>query len=78
MFEETGIAIKITGLYKIFQNIQISNCRRRTESYVAVFFGEVISEPEHNESPEVIEVRKFKKLPRDFAGELGKHYQDLM
>ena len=77
-FEETGIAIKITGLYRIFQNIQISNGRRRTESYAAVFFGEVISEPDHHESPEVIEVRKFKKLPRDFAGELGKHYQDLM
>ena len=77
-FEETGIVIKITGLYKIFQNIQISNGRRRTESYGAVFFGEVISEPDHHQSSEVIEVRKFKRLPRNFAGELGKHYQDLM
>ena len=78
VFEETGIVIKITGLYKIFQNIQISNGRRRTESYGAVFFGEVISEPDYHQSPEVIEVRKFKRLPRDFAGELGKYYQDLM
>lgn len=77
-FEETGIAIKITGLYKIFQNIQISNGRRWTESYVAVFFGEVISEPDHHESPEVIEVRKFIRLPRGFACELGKYYEDLM
>jgi len=77
-FEETGIVIKITGLYKIFQNIQISNGRRRIESYVAVFFGEVISESDHHESPEVIEVRKFKMLPRDFAGELWKYYQDFM
>ena len=77
-FEETGIAIKITGLYKIFQNIQTSNGRRRTESYAAVFFGEVISEPDHHESPEVLEMRKFKKLPSNFAGGLGKYYKDLM
>ena len=77
-WEETGIGIEITGLYKIFQNIQVSNGRRWTESYAAVFFGEVISEPEHHESPEVLEVRKFKKLPRNFAGELGKYYEDLM
>jgi len=76
--EETGIGVEITGLYKIFENIQISSGRKWTESFVAVFFGDVISEPEHHESPEVLEVRKFKKLPSNFAGELGKYYEDLM
>jgi len=75
--EETGLSIKITGLYQIFQFVRVSNDRRR-ESYVPVFFGEVLSEARHSESPEILEVRRFKKLPRNFAGELGKYYEDLM
>lgn len=76
--EETGLNIKITGLYKIFQNVQVSNGKRITEFYCAVFLGEVLSEAQHFESPEILEVRRFKKLPRNFAGELGRYYEDLM
>ena len=74
--EETGLSIKITGLYQIFQFIRASKEKRR-ESYVPVFFGEVVSEAQHLESPEILEVRRFKKLPRNFAGQLGKYYEDL-
>ena len=76
--EETGLNVQITGLYRIFQFIQTSSGKSRTESYVAVFFGEVLSEVQHFESPETLEVRKFKKLPTNFAGELRKYYEDLM
>jgi len=76
--EETGLSIKITGLYKIFQFIRVSDDKRRTESYCAVLFGEVLSEAQHFESPEILEVRRFKKLPRNFAGELSRYYEDLM
>ena len=59
-FEETGLSIQITGLYKIFQNIRVSEGKRRTESYCPVFFGEILSEAEHHESPEILEIRRFK------------------
>ena len=75
--EETGLNIRITGLYQTFQFVRVSEDRRK-ELYVPVFYGEVVSGAQKAESPEILEVRRFRKLPRNFAGELGKYYEDLM
>ena len=76
--EETGIDVRITGLYKVFHYDHLWEGQMRAEWYVTVFHGEAVSEPDHHESHEIAEVRKFRRLPEDFAGELGKHYSDLM
>lgn len=77
--EETGFNIQITGLYCVFHFTQKDLVdKNQTESYVCVFFGKVISGVISSESPEIIEVKQFKKLPNNFAGELGKYYEDLM
>jgi len=78
VLEETGMNVKIVGLYKMFHQVHVSNGDNESEWYIPVFFGEVVSETRNHESPEILEVKKFKKLPENFAGELGKHYKDLM
>ncbi len=76
--EETGLNIQIKGLCRIFQFVQKApSGEAQVESYVVVFFGEVISGELSSESPETLEVEKFKKLPENFAGELRKYYEDL-
>ena len=76
--EETGFNIQVTGLYKIFQWIfRTPNDETRT-SYCPIFFGKVVSGELSSESPEILEVKIFKKLPKNFAGELQKYYKDLM
>ena len=63
--EETGLRIKITGLYRIFQFIQKAlGGESRTESYVAVFFGEAVSGGQSIKSPEILEVKKLKNYPK--------------
>jgi 8-oxo-dGTP pyrophosphatase MutT (NUDIX family) len=76
-FEETGMIIRITGLYKIFHHILVSSNGMKSEWFMPVFFGEILSEVNHHESPEITEIRKFKKLPKNFAGELRNYYEDL-
>ena len=78
ILEETGIDVRITGLYKIFHYDHLWEGERRAEWYVVVFHGEAVSEPDHHESNEIAEVRKFMELPENFAGEIGQHYKDLM
>ncbi len=78
VLEETGIEARITGLYKVFHYDHLWMWERRAEWYVIVFHGEAVSEPDHHESKEIAEVGKFRRLPLNFAGELGKHYSDLM
>ena len=78
VLEETGMSVKIVGLYKIFHHVHVSDDDKESEWYLPVFLGEVISESRNHESPEILEVKKFKRLPENFAGELGKHYKDLI
>src|SRR4030042_2464146 len=74
--EETGIEVKITGLYKIFHHIN-NFANGSEEWYLVVFFADVVSESGNHFSKEVLEVKRFKELPEHFMGELGKYYQDL-
>jgi len=76
--EETGFNIQITGLYKIFQWMSRTPNGETRISYCPVFFGKVVSGELSSESPEILEVKIFKKLPKNFAGELQKYYKDLM
>ena len=76
--EETGMDVRVTGLYKVFHYDHLWEGQKRAEWYGIVFHGMVVSEPDHHESHEIAEVRKFRELPENFAGELGKHYRDLM
>jgi ADP-ribose pyrophosphatase YjhB (NUDIX family) len=76
--EETGIEVRVTGLYKVFHYNHLWEGERRAEWYVIVFHGEAVYEPGHHESHEIAEMRKFRRLPDNFAGELGQHYRDLM
>ena len=78
IFEETGMDARITGLYKVFHYDHLWEGERKAEWYVVVFHGEAVFEPDRHESKEIAEVRKFRKLPINFAGELGKYYSDLM
>ena len=77
-FEETGITIKITGLYKIFHHIHVSNGIKEAEWFMPVFFSDVISEMQNHLSSEVLWKKKFKELPENFGGVFRKHYEDLM
>ena len=77
ILEETGMDIRITGLYKVFHYDHLWEGERRAEWYVVVFHGEVVSELDRHESKEIAEVRKFMELPDNFAGELGQYYKDL-
>lgn len=77
-FEETGMIIRITGLYKIFHHIHVSSDNRESEWFMPVFFGEILSEVKNHESPEILQIKKFKKLPNNFAGELRRYYEDLL
>jgi 8-oxo-dGTP pyrophosphatase MutT (NUDIX family) len=74
--EETGIKVKITGLYKIFHHIN-NFVNGPEEWYLVVFFADVVSESVNHFSKEVLEVKLFKELPEHFMGKLGKYYQDL-
>lgn len=77
--EETGLRVKITGLRSITQTIhKAPNGETRTQHWVAVFYGEVVSGTPSNESSEILEVKIFDKLPENFAGDLRKYYEDLM
>jgi len=76
-FEETGNIIRISGLYKVFHQIHISDNEREVEWFIPVFFGEILSEVKSHESPEVLQIKKFKKLPKNFAGDFRKYYGDL-
>jgi len=74
--EETGMGIKITGIYKIFHHI--NHYEGGTEEwYLAVFFADIVSESPNHSSPEVLEIRRFREFPEHFMGELGKYYRDL-
>jgi 8-oxo-dGTP pyrophosphatase MutT (NUDIX family) len=78
-WEEIGFHIEITGLHGLFHVTQkISINKNHTESYVVVFLGKVTSGIMSTQDPEILEVKQFKKLPENFAGELGKYYEDLM
>lgn len=67
------------GLFRIFHFTQKdSRDKNQTESYVVVFFGKVTSGVMSSESGEILEVKQFKNLPDNFAGELGKYYVDIM
>jgi len=75
--EETGMEVKITGLYKIFHHVN-NFADGSEEWYLAVFFANVVSESVNPYSNEVLEVKRFKELPEHFMGKLGKYYQDLI
>lgn len=77
VLEETGIGVKIVGMYKMFHHVHVSDGDYKSEWYIPVFLGEVVSESIDHKSPEILEVKKFKRLPENFAGELRKHYEDL-
>lgn len=78
-FEETGLTIRVMGLFRIFHFTQKATVSQdRTESYVVVFLAKVISGVMSSKTPEILEVKQFNKLPETFAGELGKYYVDLM
>ena len=53
------------------------NGETRTQHWVAVFYGEAVSGTLSSESPEILEVKTFEELPANFAGDLGKFYEDL-
>jgi len=74
--EETGMEVRITGLYKIFHHVN-NFADGSEEWYLVVFFADVVSESVSHFSKEVMEVKRFKGLPEHFMGELGKYYQDL-
>jgi 8-oxo-dGTP pyrophosphatase MutT (NUDIX family) len=74
--EETGMEVKITGLYKIFHYIN-NFVDGSEEWYLVVFFADIVSESVNHFSKEILEVKRFKELPEHFMGELGKYYQDL-
>jgi 8-oxo-dGTP pyrophosphatase MutT (NUDIX family) len=76
--EETGIDLRITGLYKVFQYEHLWEGQKRAEWYGIVFHGEAVSVPDHFESHEIAELRKFMELPENFAGELRQYYKDLL
>ena len=74
--EETGMEVRITGLYKIFHHIN-NFANGSEEWYLVVFFADIVSESVSHFSKEILEVKRFKELPEHFMGELGKYYQDL-
>jgi len=76
--EETGLSVRITGLRGVSQTVhKAPNGETRTQHWVAVFYGEAVSGTLSSESPEILEVKTFEKLPENFAGDLGKYYEDL-
>ena len=75
VLEETGLSIKITGLYAIHNLTEKSlNNEARSYSY-PVFFGKIISGELSSKSSETLEIRTFKKIPKNFV--LRKYYEDL-
>ena len=76
--EETGLTIRITGLYRVFPFLQKALSGETRTIYGAVFFGEAVSGELSSKSPETLEVKKFQKMPENFAGELRKYYEDLI
>lgn len=75
-YEETGIEVKLTGLYKVFHHTFISEVAI-SEWFLPVFFGEAVEKTEVPRPEEIQEVGVFKVLPTNFMGDLGKHYNDL-
>ena len=76
--EETGLCVRITGLRSVSQTVhRAPNGETRTQHWVAVFYGEAVSGTLSSESPEILEVKTFERLPENFAGDLGKYYEDL-
>lgn len=77
-FEETGRTRKISGLYKIFCHIHISDDEWKEVWFMPVFFGDSLSEEPNHESSEVLQIKKFKRLPKGFGGIFREYYDDLM
>lgn len=76
VWEETGIRIAVTGLYKIFHHTHVF-VDGVNEWYLVVFFADAISVPEAHHSTEVSEVRMFRTPPENLMGYLSSHYRDL-
>ena len=77
-FEETGVKTKIVGLYKIFHFKHVNETRLVEEWILPIFFGMIIEEVKGHYSREISTMKKFRKLPNDFAGGLHEYYLDLI
>lgn len=68
--------IRITGLYTIFH--QTNNYDDEPDEwYLAVFHAALLSEQNMHTSDKALEVRKFREIPENFMGKLGRDYGDL-
>lgn len=75
--EETGCEVQLTGLYKVFNLRHVCEGESRGEWFMVMFRGRTESVPVGHRSPEVDEVRLFRELPNDFAGDVNRYYRDL-
>lgn len=76
IFEETGAKAHVVGLYKIFHHT--NNFPDGDEEWwMPIFHALVDYESMIHDSDEILEVGKFRRLPKGFAGELGLYYSDL-
>jgi ADP-ribose pyrophosphatase YjhB (NUDIX family) len=77
IFEETGAKAHVVGLYKIFHHT--NNFPDGVEEWwMPIFRALVDSESMSCDSGEILEVGKFRRLPENFAGELGLYYSELI
>lgn len=73
--EEIGLDIIVTGLNRVFQNIEKSSGGEELEWWLVVFDGKILSGQMKPRSSEILESKTFQELPSNFM--YRKHYEDL-